>query len=68
MVRSWGTAMPGLDKGNWAVIGYGSVKVLIDPTTPPFLMIKDKTGQWWLFGTRTPELTERVYQCLPEKK
>ena len=55
--------MDTLLKGNFYSNETGNVKVILDPETPPFILIRtdDKT---YLFGTRDSEMTRQIYEVL----
>jgi len=57
--RLWGTGLPNLLKGSFSVEGYGTCTLCLDPTQPPFLLIKT-TDKTYLFGIEnaTALLTE----------
>ena len=63
LVRVNGTGMDTLLKGNFYSNETGNVKVILDPETPPFILIRtdDKT---YLFGTRDSEMTRQIYEVL----
>ena len=64
MVRNFGTAMPQLLKGDFTASEIGHVKVCLDPTVPPFLLIETTEGKAYLLGSRTDGVVKEVYEVL----
>ena len=64
MVRNFGTAMPQLLKGDFTASEIGHVKVCLDPTVPPFLLIENNEGKAYLLGSRTDGVVKEVYEVL----
>ena len=64
MVRTFGTGMENLLKGDFNASGIGSMKVCLDPNYAPFILITTDRGQNYLFGCRDGELTKQVYEQL----
>ena len=64
MVRTFGTGMENLLKGNFTASEIGSMKVCLDPKDAPFLFITTNTGHHYLFGTRDSELNRQIYHQL----
>ena len=58
--RTWGTAMPNLLKGSFVVDGYGSCTLCLDPTAPPFLLIRTE-NKTYILG---PDDAETLYEQL----
>ena len=52
--RVWGTGMPNLLKGTFSVDGYGTCELCLDPTDPPFLLVKT-TEKTYLLGAENLE-------------
>lgn len=67
MVRTFGTAMGNLLKGNFSASEIGSMKVCLDPNYAPFILITTDSGEHYLFGSRDVELTRQVYEQLMVK-
>lgn len=65
--RKLGTGLENLLKGKFTAKGILDLKVCLDPTCGPFIMITTKGNQHYLFGSRDTELTERVYEMLAGK-
>jgi len=61
MIRNFGTAMPQLLKGDFTASEIGHVKVCLDPTVPPFVLIETEEGRRYLLGSREPGEAEEVY-------
>lgn len=64
MVRTFGTAMENLLKGNFTAKGIGSLKICLDPNCPPYILIKTTDNQHYLFGSRDSELTGQIFEQL----
>lgn len=61
--RTAGTGFPELYGGDFSMEGYGAIKACLDPTTPPYVLVK--TDQLtYLLGTRTLEETKALYEAL----
>jgi len=67
MVRTFGTSMENLLKGNFSASGIGSMKVCLDPNYAPFILVTTDDGQHYLFGCRDSETTRQVYEGLMVK-
>jgi len=67
MVRTYGTGMENLLKGNFTAKGIGSMKVCLDPNHSPFILITTTDNRHFLFGTREAEITRRTYEQLVVK-
>ena len=59
-VRTWGTGMPNLLKGSFSVEGYGNCTLCLDPTDPPFLLIKTEEKTYILGADNLAELMEQL--------
>lgn len=66
MMRNVGTAMPNLLKGDFSASEIGAVKVCLDPTMPPFLLIETESGTHYLLGSRETGDIELVYERIAE--
>lgn len=66
LARVGGTGAETLLKGKFRSPEYGSMTLCLDPQCPPFLLIKTESGQYFLFGTRTKEITEQVFAQLTQ--
>ena len=60
MVRIMGTGMDTLLKGDFSCTEYGKMKVLLDPTQGPFVLIRTKEGRLYLLGTRDNKMTQSL--------
>jgi hypothetical protein len=67
MVRTFGTGMENLLKGNFTASEIGSMKVRLDPNYAPFILITTGDGGHYLFGSRDSELTKQVYEQLESR-
>lgn len=66
LVRTMGTGMEHLLKGNFSSNEMDRMKLCLDPTVPPFLLIGTEEGTCYLFGTRDGELTRQVFEQLSQ--
>ena len=66
LVRNFGTGMPNLLKGDFAASEIGRLKVCLDPTVPPFLLIETNEGKVYLLGSREDGAAEAIYEVLAE--
>ena len=62
--RTLGTGMDTLLEGNFSCPELGSLKLRLDPTCPPFILVKTTDGRIWLFGTRDEASTRAVFEKL----
>ena len=62
--RTFGTGMETLLEGNFSCPELGSLKLRLDPTCPPYILLKTTDGQTWLLGTRDETSTRTVYEKL----
>lgn len=60
MVRIMGTGMDTLLKGDFSCPAYGKMKVLLDPSQGPFVLIRTKEGKLYLLGTRDRQWTRSL--------
>lgn len=60
--RVVGTGLSNLLKGTFTSKATGSVKVCLDPTCPPYILITTDKEQHYLFGTRNGRQTRDVYE------
>ena len=67
MVRNFGTAMPQLLKGDFTASEIGHVKVCLDPSVPPFLLIETTEGKAYLLGSREAGAAEAVYERIEQR-
>ena len=56
-----------LYKGKFTGGGMVDLKILADPTVPPYLKIKTGSDGYFIFGTRNPEITQQVFAALAAK-
>ena len=61
LVRRFGTASDKFLEGSFSSKDYGALQVLLDPTTAPYILIKNKEGTW-LINSREPDQTLSFYQ------
>lgn len=61
LARVAGTALPNLLRGGFSAPETGKVKVSLDPTCGPFLLVTMQSGQKYLLGSRTPGAVEAVF-------
>ncbi len=61
MLRTNGLGGQHLCKGSFTAEGMPDLKVIADPTMPPYLQIKTRGGTDYLFGTREPEVTQEFF-------
>lgn len=64
MVRTNGTGMENLLRGNFNARGIGDMKVCLDPNYSPFILITTGSNRYYLFGTRDPGLTAQIFEQL----
>ena len=63
--RANGTSMETLDRGRYFSRDLGGVTVCLDPTVPPFLLVRTD-GATYLFGSREPGQAELIYDLLTD--
>lgn len=63
MTRTSGTGMDTVRKGRFRAREIGSCRICLDPTQPPFLLIRSG-GETYIFSDRSPAVTEAVYEEL----
>lgn len=61
--RTFGVGMPRYLQGMFAVKGYGSCSLCLDPTVPPFLCVRTGGKTYWL-NAADPAQTRAVYETL----
>lgn len=61
LVRTWGTGMENLLKGNFSSPSTGNMKLCLDPNVAPFIFITMKNGDKYMFGVRDKDETEKIY-------
>lgn len=64
LARVMGTGLENLLKGDFSAPGLSALKVSLDPTSPPFLLLRTKKGRTYLLGLRERLQTEAVYDLL----
>ena len=62
--RTWGTGGQYLIKGSFTSNEMADLKIIADPTMPPYLTIRCRDGRYFLFGAREPEQTKAVFERL----
>ena len=67
LVRKFGTGMEDLLKGRFSSDITGEVKVCLDPTCPPFLLISTEDGSTYLSGSREQGKIEQIYTALQKR-
>lgn len=67
MIRTVGTGTEKLLKGRFSAASIGNMLVCLDPTCPPFILITTDTGRHYLFGSRSPEQTETIFELIKQK-
>ena len=60
-IRSVGTGAENLLKGDFSAAEYGRLKLCLDPTCPPFLLVECAGGETYLLGSRTEGETEVIF-------
>ena len=63
--RANGTSMETLDRGRFFSRDLGGVTVCLDPTVPPFLLVRTDEATY-LFGSREPGQAELIYDLLTD--
>lgn len=63
ITRTAGTGLPELLGGNFSSKEYGKLKVCLDPTTPPFVLV-ETAEQTYLLGTNNEQQTTAIYEAL----
>ncbi|MBP3654451.1 MAG: hypothetical protein J6J04_03350 [Oscillospiraceae bacterium] len=63
ITRIFGTGLPEYLAGDFSSKEYGKLKVCLDPTSPPFVLIKTPDTVY-LAGTRDQAVTEEIYNAL----
>lgn len=66
LVRTMGTGLPNLLKGDFSATDIGAMDVCLDPTCPPFLLIEEESGRTLLLGSREPGQVRQIYEELTE--
>ena len=64
MWRTAGVGGQHLLKGRFSSGAYPVLRVLADPTNPPFLVIETESGTDYLFSARDPAVTEELFRAL----
>lgn len=64
LIRTFGTGMETLLEGNFSCPELGALKLRLDPTCPPFILIQTADSQTLLLGTREETSTRAVYEKL----
>lgn len=62
--RRMGTGMDTYLEGNFKADGIGDLKVLLDPTVSPYILIQTNEGDYYLFGSRDSSFTKDTYNAL----
>lgn len=63
IARTAGTGLPELLGGNFSSKEYGKLKVCLDPTSPPFVLVETEE-QTYLLGTKDAQQTTAIYEAL----
>jgi len=61
--RTGGTGLPEFLGGNFASKEYGKLKVCLNPTAPPFVLVETEE-QTYLLGTKDEQQTMAIYEAL----
>ncbi len=64
LYRVAGSGMPDLYSGRFSAKDMNNLKLIVDPNTAPYILIKTKENIYYLFGSRDSEYTEQVYEQL----
>ena len=67
MYRTGGYGGENLIKGNFTATGINNLKIIADPNTPPYILIKTIDGQSYLFGTRNSNTVNEIYKNIMMK-
>lgn len=63
IARTAGTNLPELFGGDFTSREYGRLKVCLDPTVPPFVLVETK-DRTYLLGTKDENQTNAIYEAL----
>ena len=63
VTRTAGTGMPEFLGGNFSSKEYGKLKLCLNPTAPPFVLVETEDTTY-LLGTNEPAQTEAIYNAL----
>ena len=63
ITRTAGTGMPEFLGGNFASKEYGKLKVCLNPTAPPFVLVETEDTTY-LLGTNDAQQTQAIYNAL----
>ena len=66
LVRVMGTALPNMLKGDFSSKEMEKMKLILDPTVPPFIRIQTNDGVYYLFGLKDSKDTNALYNLLNE--
>ena len=61
MIRTNGYGGQYLCKGSFSTTGMSNLKLMLDPTNSPYILIKTKSNQYYLIGSRNSRYTKNVY-------
>ena len=64
LYRTNGLGGQHLLKGKFNAQGMPDLRILADPTNPPYLLIRTVSGQFYLLNTRAPGITREIYEQL----
>lgn len=64
MSRVYGSAMDTMLKGDFTSAETGKIKVIVDPTAGPFILIRTEEGRGYLLGTRDKSVTRSIYDAV----
>ncbi|MBR1813219.1 MAG: hypothetical protein IJ773_05285 [Lachnospiraceae bacterium] len=65
LVRTFGTGLPNFLEGSFSAPDYGKLTLCLDPTAPPFLLIRTEQ-KTFLFGFREAGVAEALLELLPK--
>ena len=63
ITRTAGTGMPEFFGGDFASREYGKLKVCLNPTSPPYVLVETE-NQTYLLGTKDAAQTRAIYEAL----
>ena len=63
VTRTAGTGMPEFLGGNFSSKEYGKLKLCLNPTAPPFVLVETEDTTY-LLGTNEPAQTQAIYNAL----
>ena len=64
--RQWGTGLPNLSAGRWAIGNLGPATLRLNPQYPPFIVIRTNERNY-VFGTNEAERTREAFVMLQQR-